>query len=82
MRTEPIWSVSLPAPIAASTAAPQPSESTDGRAAPTTATDPGDCRLSDLSACLDEPAGWIGVGAIALVALIITALALRRSSRR
>ena len=75
---EPVWSVSLPGPTAATTPAPEPSGSAGPSAAPAAATDPGDCRMSDLSACLDEPAGWVGVGAIALVALIITAIVLRR----
>jgi hypothetical protein len=78
---QPVWSVPLPpsdAPVATPAATAgvvvRPSEIT-------TSEEPAGCRISDPRSCLDEPVGWLAAAAVALAALLITALAVLRRSR-
>jgi hypothetical protein len=77
---EPIWSVPLPR-AAQSSERPPESSSVIAEPGATAPSDPDACRLSDPSACLDEPLGWLVAVGVALVALLVTALAVLRRSR-
>ena len=87
----PGWPASRPSreptqPIASRPARPSrvpssPGETTgDPRAAPTPL-DPGSCSIGDLGACLDRPGGWPRGAAVAIAALLVSALAVLRRRR-
>jgi hypothetical protein len=80
---EPVWSVPLPAP---DTPVEPPAASTDPSAPVVQPGNPpaepsAGCRLSDPRSCLDTPFGFLAVGAVALAALLVGALAVLRRSR-
>lgn len=78
--SEPVWSV--PLPPAAERA--DPTTATSGAAVGPDRTSEAvaeGCRVSDPWSCLDEPIGWLAMGAVAAAALFATALAVLRRSR-